>query len=163
MCVYIHIYYLMSFCPQHSIEGLLFCWPWSFLLSLLDFLFLDPLSKTATLVFVRTPLDIRKYWTFLFSFLIQMMGNRQNCIFCLFFAPPGRRLLLTPGMGMWVGGGGPLGTIWDNFTTIVSPFWINFRTPIMPPLPPHPHKQKTHQPEIYFLEMAYSNFVSSIR
>ena len=41
--------YPLLFFPQH---GLLFSWPWSCLSSLLDFLFLDPLGKTAAIVFI---------------------------------------------------------------------------------------------------------------
>ena len=41
----------VSICfPQHSVEGLLFSWPWACLSSLLDLLFVDPLGKTAAVV-----------------------------------------------------------------------------------------------------------------
>ena len=38
--------------PQHNVEGLLFSWPWTCLSSLLNFLFLNPLGKTAAVVFL---------------------------------------------------------------------------------------------------------------
>ena len=81
------------------------------LVVIVGFTFLDPLGETATIVFVRTPLDIRQYLTkgpFL-TFLIQIIGKDQVFLFiCLF---PGRRLLLTQGMGM----GGSFGTILGLF------------------------------------------------
>ena len=75
--------------------------------------------------------------------------------FFLICLPPGRRLLLTPGMGM----GGGIGTIWDHFRIILRPFWIHFRTILGPPMPTN----YVFQPKINFLEMAHTNFVSSIR
>ena len=58
------------------------------------------------------------------------------CVFSICL-PPGRRLLLTPGMGM---GGGQLGTLLDHFRT---------------PMP----KNNVFQPKINFLEMAQTNFL----
>ena len=51
--MYIYIYMISIYLlPQHNVEGLLFSWPWPCLSSLLDFPFLDPLRKTAAVVFV---------------------------------------------------------------------------------------------------------------
>ena len=107
--------------PSTYAEGLLFSWPWSCLPSLLNFLFLDPLGETATIVFVRAPLDIKQYLTkecFL-TFLIKTMETHQT--FSFFFCPPGKRLLLTPGMRIGL-----------EFRTILGPFEDHFRTPYAP-------------------------------
>ena len=43
---------IFDFCPQLNVVGLLFSWPWPCLSSLLDFLIVDPLGKTVTIVLV---------------------------------------------------------------------------------------------------------------
>ena len=109
------------FSPQHNVEGLRLSWPWPCLPSLLDFPFLDPLGKTAGVVFVRTP-----FWALLtglfFEFSYKNHRKSPNMCFFLICLPTGWRLLLTPGMWM---GGGPFGTIWgsfqDHFEFILGP------------------------------------------
>ena len=80
--LYIYIYlfiYLFVLFLQHNLEGLLFSWPWSCLLLLLDLLCLDPLGKRATMVFIRTALDIRQYLTkgFFWTFFIKILEVRH--------------------------------------------------------------------------------------
>ena len=53
-------WWLFDLFPQHNVEGILSSWPWPWLSSLLDFLFLDTLWKTAVVVFV-----LFSYWPFL--------------------------------------------------------------------------------------------------
>ena len=77
------------------------------------------LGKTATVVFVfsyflaKEPF-LRSLVSDLFVlFLMKIIENNQKMWFSLICLPPGRRFLLTPGMGM--GGGdhlGSFGTIW---------------------------------------------------
>ena len=58
-------------------------------------------------------------------------------------------------------GGGAFGHNWDHFEIILNPLWINFRTIFGRPYAPPQIKQKSTK--INFLEMAHTNFVSSIR
>ena len=77
------IYFLLFLFPQYNVEGLLLSWPSSCLSSLLDFLFLDPLGKTAAIVFVILPPDpFRKH-----NCLIQMIDNHQTCFWFLMLSP----------------------------------------------------------------------------
>ena len=65
---------------------------------------------------------------------------------------------MTPGMGM----GGAFGTVLDHFETIlkiVGHFQNNYMTILGPPMP----NNYVFQPKTNFLEMAHTNFVSSIR
>ena len=58
---------------------------------------------------------------------MKIIENNQKCVFFRVCLLPGRRLLLTPGMGM---GGGRYHsrTIWNHSKTMLSPFWIYFKT-----------------------------------
>ena len=50
----------MVYFPQHNVEGLLLSWSWPCSSSLLDFLFLAPLGKTAAVVKINTYSHIRQ-------------------------------------------------------------------------------------------------------
>ena len=62
-------------------------------------------------------LDIRQYLTkgALFNLFNKNDGKSSNILFFDSFLRPGRRLLLTPGMGMG-------GTVWDHLEIISGPF-----------------------------------------
>ena len=68
--------------------------------------------------------------------------------------PSDSKLLLTPGIGMGMGGETNLG----KFGKIVGPFKDQFTTILGPPMPKHFFQHK-----IDFLEMAHTSFASSIR
>ena len=71
-----------------------------------------------------------------------MMENHQKNNLGKNILPPGRRLLLTPEMGMGGAGGG----IWDHFGINLGPFWIHFRTVLGPPI----LNKYVFQPQIKF-------------
>ena len=122
----------LLFFPQHNVESpgrdraCRHCWISSFW---------TPSGKRR-LHFSRGPLFNPTGSTF-FDF---HKHNKKCVCVCLICLPPGRRLLLTPGMGMG-------GTIWDHLGTILGP--------LMP-------ANSDFQPKKDFLEMADTYFVSSI-
>ena len=108
--------------PSTYVEGFLFSWPRSCLSSFVDFIFLEPLGKTATIVFVtffrKTPLQIRQYLTkeHFLTFLIQMMGNSSTMCFFSSFLSPWQETFADAGDGDGAGGRG--GEIGINISSI---------------------------------------------
>ena len=78
------------------------------------------------------------------SFFIRMMETIIKSMFVFFGPPPCRRLLLTPGMGMW-------GDHW-------GPFWHDFRIILRQCLGPPMPTNYAFRPIVKFLDMTHTIF-----
>ena len=105
--------------PQHNVESIFFLLAVTVLVLIVGFPLFEPPRENGRcrfptfniLYFLATDLLLSPLVRTFLPFYIPFIENHQNICF-LICLPPGRRLLLTPGMGM---GGGPFGTILGPF------------------------------------------------
>ena len=101
---------------------------------IVEFPLFGPLGKTATVVFVRIPLDIRQYLrqylTTEFFYLFHRNHIKASNKFVLNLFAPWQETFADAGDGD--GGGEPFRI---HFKIILTPFEIHFKTILGPPMP----------------------------
>ena len=90
---------------------------------------------------------------------MKIIENHQQYVFLYTLFAPWQETFADAGdevgNGCGGGGGGHLGPFQDHFNSILVYLWDHFGTPMT--------QQYVFKPKINFLEMAHTNFVSSIR